>query len=67
MYIDDEFIIDNDGKHARYERSSGVALKAGLHKIKVLYFDDGPGSNLQVSVKGTDDKKIEIPSVMLFN
>lgn len=67
LYIDDQLIIDNDGKHARYERSAGANLKAGLHKIKVLYFDDGPGSTLQVSVKGTDGKKLEIPSIMLFN
>jgi hexosaminidase len=67
LYIDDELIIDNDNKHARFERSAGVVLQAGLHKIKVLYFDDGPGSTLQVSIKGTDGKKIEIPSVMLYN
>jgi hexosaminidase len=67
LYIDDELIIDNDGKHARYERSAGVDLKKGLHKIKVLYFDDGPGSTLKVSIKGTDNKKIEIPAVMLYN
>jgi hexosaminidase len=67
LYIDDQLIIDNDGKHARYEKSAGVALKSGLHKIKVNYFDDGPGSTLQVSVKGADGKKIEIPSVMLLN
>ncbi|MFC5284791.1 family 20 glycosylhydrolase [Pedobacter alpinus] len=67
LYIDDELIIDNDGKHARYEKSAGVAMQAGLHKIKVLYFDDGPGSTLQVSVKGTDGVKLEIPAVMLFN
>ncbi|HTN21443.1 MAG TPA: family 20 glycosylhydrolase [Pelobium sp.] len=67
LYIDDELIIENDGDHARYEKSAGVALQAGLHKIKVAYFDDGPGSTLKVSVKGTDGKKIEIPSVMLFN
>ncbi|HEX7365529.1 MAG TPA: family 20 glycosylhydrolase [Pelobium sp.] len=66
LYIDDELIIDNDGDHARYEKSAGVAMQAGLHKIKVAYFDDGPGSTLKVSVKGTDGKKIEIPSVMLF-
>jgi hexosaminidase len=42
-------------------------LQAGLHKIKVAYFDDGPGSTLKVSVKVTDGKKIEIQSVMLFN
>lgn len=67
LYIDDQLIIDNDGKHARYERAAGVALKSGLHKIKVAYFDDGPGATLQVFVKGTDGNKIEIPSVMLFN
>lgn len=67
LYIDNELIIDNDGKHARYEKSAGIALKAGLHKIKVLYFDDGPGSTLQVSVKGTDGVKLEIPAVMLYN
>lgn len=67
LYIDDELIVDNDGDHARYEKSAGVALQAGLHKIKVSYFDDGPGSTLKVYVKGTDGKKIEIPSVMLFN
>lgn len=67
LYIDDELVIDNDGDHARYEKSAGIAMEAGLHKIKVLYFDDGPGSTLKVYVKGTDGKKIEIPSVMLFN
>jgi hexosaminidase len=44
-----------------------VLLNAGIHKIRVAYFDDGPGSSLQVFVKGTDGKKIEIPSIMLFN
>ncbi|TKB96007.1 family 20 glycosylhydrolase [Pedobacter cryophilus] len=67
LYIDDQLIIDNDGKHSRYERAAGVLLKSGLHKIKVAYFDDGPGSTLRVSVKGTDGIKIEIPSVMLSN
>lgn len=67
LYIDNELIIDNDGKHARYEKSAGIALQAGLHKIRVSYFDDGPGSTLQVSVKGTDGVKLEIPAVMLYN
>lgn len=66
LYLDDQLIIDNDGKHARYERSAGVPLQAGLHKIRVLYFDDGPGSTLRLSVKGTDGVKLEVPPVMLF-
>ncbi|WP_026904647.1 family 20 glycosylhydrolase [Pedobacter glucosidilyticus] len=67
LYIDDELIIDNDGKHARYERAAGVWLRPGLHKIKLAYFDDGLGSALKLSVKGTDGKKIELPAVMMFN
>lgn len=67
LFINDELIIDNDGKHARYERAAGVLLKPGLHKIRIAYFDDGPGSNLTLSVKGTDGKKIELPPIMMFN
>ena len=67
LYIDDELLIDNDLKHARFEISAGADLKRGYHKFKVAYFDGGPGSTLQVFIKGTDGKKIELPSVMLFH
>jgi len=67
LYIDDDLIIDNDLKHARFQLSAGANLKKGLHKIKVAYFDVGPGSILQVFIKGTDGKKIEIPAVMLYH
>lgn len=67
LYIDDDLLIDNDLKHARFQLSAGANLKKGLHKIKVAYFDVGPGSVLQVFIKGTDGKKIEIPGVMLFH
>lgn len=67
LYIDGDLLIDNDLKHARFQLSAGANLKKGLHKIKVAYFDVGPGSILQVFIKGTDGKKIEIPSVMFFH
>lgn len=66
LYINNQLIIDNDGKHSRYERAAGVSLKPGFHKIKIAYFDDGPGSSLKLSVKGTDNKQIELPSIMMF-
>ncbi|MFD1630554.1 family 20 glycosylhydrolase [Pseudopedobacter beijingensis] len=67
LYIDDEQIIENDGRIFQYERSAGVPLKKGLHKIRITYFDNGPASALKFYVKGTDNKKIELPSVMMFN
>lgn len=65
LYIDDQLVVDNDGRTFQYERSGGAPLKAGVHKIKVMYFDNGPATALQLYVKGTDGKKIELPAVMM--
>ncbi|RRN77729.1 beta-N-acetylhexosaminidase, partial [Pseudoxanthomonas sp. SGD-10] len=67
LYINDELIIENDGRIFQYERSAAVHLRPGLHKIRVAYFDVGPASIVRLYVKGTDGKKIEVPSVMLYH
>jgi hypothetical protein len=41
LYIDGKRIIDNDGQHAAIGRTGSVTLKAGLHRIRVSYFQ-GP-------------------------
>lgn len=38
LYIDDVQIIDNDGQHAAVEVQSSISLSAGLHKIRVDFF-----------------------------
>jgi hypothetical protein len=67
LYIDDEEIVNNDGDHGNVEKSGKAALKKGLHKIKVLYFDSGGGNSLKVSMQPEGGKKDIIPASLLFH
>ena len=67
LYIDDEEIVNNDGDHGSVEKNGKAALKRGLHKIKVLYFDSGGGNSLKVSVQKEGGVKMEIPKELLFH
>jgi hypothetical protein len=67
LYIDDEEIVNNDGDHGNVEKSGNAALKKGLHKIKLLYFDSGGGNSLKVSMQKEGGAKMEIPKELLFH
>jgi hypothetical protein len=41
MYVDDREIIDNDGIHFAMRRAGSVDLSAGIHQMRVSYFQ-GP-------------------------
>jgi hexosaminidase len=41
LSIDDQVIIDNDGKHTLTDKTAFTALRQGFHKIKVQYFNAG--------------------------
>lgn len=43
VYLDDRLIVDNGGRHARQRRSGRATLDAGLHRLRVTYFDSGEG------------------------
>lgn len=67
LYIDGEELIENDANHGVVEEPGKVALKAGLHKIMVKYFQCGGGKALQVSWSGRGVEKQEIPASVLFH
>ncbi len=67
MYLDDFKLIDNDGAHGIYEKSTSTSLRAGFHSISVKYFQLGGGSLLNVSWEGPDIPKQEIPEELLFH
>jgi hypothetical protein len=60
LYIDDQIFIDNDGTHPPVEKTGTVQLAAGIHRIRVSYFQGpkflvalvlkiaGPGQELRV-------------------
>ena len=60
-------MVDNDGLHGVYEKSSQIALKKGLHPITVDFFEHGGGEKLEVFYKGTGIQKQVISAGVLFH
>ena len=47
LYIDDRLVVDNDGQHPPLDRGADVDLGAGIHTIRVSYFQ---GPRFQVAL-----------------
>lgn len=41
LSIDDQLVVDNDGVHAPLEKTGAIELAAGIHRMRVSYFQ-GP-------------------------
>ncbi|MCK5814847.1 MAG: chitobiase/beta-hexosaminidase C-terminal domain-containing protein, partial [Flavobacteriaceae bacterium] len=65
LFVADQLVVDNDGRHGAYEKTEGIVLKPGFHKIKLEYFQAGGGKALQVFISGDEFKKTEITASML--
>ncbi len=65
LYLDGSPVVDNDGLHASQEKRSDVALAAGLHAIKVEYFNKSGGLDLKVLYASRQIKKQPIPAASL--
>ena len=65
LFIDDNLIVENDGWHGAYEKEGSIALQAGLHKIKLLYFQSGGEKLLEVFMKAPGAEKTEIKADIL--
>jgi alpha-L-fucosidase len=67
LYIGDTLVTDNDGLHSSQEKRGMIALTAGLHPVRVTYFNKTGGMELQVSYAGKKTKKQVIPASILFH
>ncbi len=61
LMIDDLLITDNDGSHGQEEEAGYVALKAGLHKVRLQYFNGAVDYAFSVAVEGPGMKKQPVP------
>ncbi len=48
LWIGDQLVVDNDGLHGDRERTGQVALRAGLHPLRVAFFQLGGGRTLRL-------------------
>lgn len=58
-------IVVNDGQHAMQEESGEIALAAGLHSLRVEFFERGGDQGLAVSYRGPAISKQPIPAADL--
>ncbi|MEX8546937.1 MAG: family 20 glycosylhydrolase [Mucilaginibacter sp.] len=67
LFLDDELVVDNDGKHALSQKNNQVPLQKGFHKIKIKYFDAGEATTLRVYLNLAGKPQTELPPDILFN
>lgn len=67
LYINNKKIVDNDGSHAAIIATGRIALKAGFHSYKLMYFEDYEGEELAWGWKRPSSTDFEnIPEGILF-
>ena len=62
--IGGETIVDNDGVHTMTEKSGSIGLHAGLHLVRIEYFERHSKQGLIASIEGPGLPKQVIPASM---
>ena len=52
LYINDALLVNNDGLHGMVNQSGTVGLAAGLHKLRIEFFERGGGAGLILRYAG---------------
>ncbi|MBN1294756.1 MAG: beta-glucosidase, partial [Candidatus Latescibacteria bacterium] len=65
-YIGSKEVVNNDGNHGAQERSGFVALKQGMHPIRVMHYNAMGVTDLEVSYKIPDGDIVQIPAEALW-
>ena len=66
LHVDSELVVNNDGFHGAQFASGLVALSAGYHKIRVLYFEGQSEEKLEVYVTSPDSQRRQIDPKLLY-
>nr|WP_295673742.1 family 20 glycosylhydrolase [uncultured Mucilaginibacter sp.] len=67
LLIDNQPVVDNDGKHSVFEQGGAVPLLKGFHRVTVKYFDSANSGLLRVMMTIPGKPKGEISPDMMFN
>ncbi len=67
LEIDGRRVVDNDASHAAVVATGRVALDAGLHRFRLLYFEDYEGQELQWGWRAPGSDRFEpVPADVLY-
>lgn len=66
LYIDGKPVVNNDGSHNARRADGRIGLDEGYHEMKLMYFEDYEGQQLEVGISGLTIRETTIPNDMLF-
>ena len=67
LMIDDQPVVDNDGKHMVSEQDGAVPLLKGYHRFTLKYVDAGGPAALKVFINAPGKQKAELTADTLYN
>jgi hexosaminidase len=67
LSVDDQPVVDNDGRHGQFEQGGAIPLLKGYHKVTIRYVDANPSnSGLRVYMTIPGKPKGEISPDMMY-
>jgi hypothetical protein len=66
LFIDGQPVVNNDGSHSEQYAYGTVALEAGFHDLRLLYFEDYDGQTLEVGFLSKSIPETLIPDELLY-
>jgi len=67
IYVGDQLLVDNDGLHAMNEESGQILLAAGLHSIRIEFFERGGGAGCIASISSESmAKQVMTPDMLSY-
>jgi len=66
LLIDETLVVDSDGPHGMQPVEGTIPLKAGMHRIRVDYFNSGGSWGLKTTWKGPGFDQQSIPNSVLY-
>ncbi|MFH0760137.1 MAG: alpha-L-fucosidase [Bacteroidota bacterium] len=66
MYLGDNLAIDNDGLHGATVKQATFALGAGLHSIRVCFFENTGGNTLELKWQTVNAAPAPVPAEAFF-
>jgi len=60
LFINEQMVVDHDGIHGHEEKSGKMKLNAGMHKLRIDYFERNGVESLDLQIEGPQLNRQEI-------
>jgi hypothetical protein len=67
LFLDGRLLIDNDGRHPKVELGRNMRLAAGLHPLRVEFFEASGDAELKLYMQPPDGERREVGPELLFH